>query len=130
MASGLLLRVGIDSNGGQWNAPCRKDGRSCYVPIPTGKRSDRGSAFDHDYAECQPFVKQLGIEWPVHLSGGCHLDPDFAHLTYGDGNGGRGQRIRDFLSAGDFIVFWAGLRCIDELPTPNIVAASSIWTTY
>src|SRR5256885_2011668 len=41
------------------------------------------------------------------------FDPDFAHLTYGD-RGSRGTRIRDTLSAGDFIAFWAGLR---ELPT-------------
>jgi hypothetical protein len=50
---------------------------------------------------------------PAHLSGTCHLDPDFGHVTYGDTNSGRGRRIRDFLSAGDFIAFWAGLRCVE-----------------
>jgi hypothetical protein len=106
--------VGIDSKSGNWNAPCRGDGRFCYAPIPDGNLSDRSQAFDHYFSEIEPFVKQLGAEWPSHLLGTCHLDPDFGHLTYGDNNGGRGQRIRKFLSAGDFIVFWAGLRCIEN----------------
>jgi hypothetical protein len=112
MGSGILLRVGVDAIAGKWNAPCRLDGRFCYVPIPDADKSNRGPAFDHGYSEFVPFVKQLGVEWPAYLSGNCHLDPDFCHLTYGD-SGNRGQRIRDFLSAGDFIVFWAGLRCND-----------------
>lgn len=116
MASGILLRVGVDSSagGGGWNAPCRKDGRFCYVPIPDGGTSTRGPAYDRDYAEFVPFVRHLGVEWPARLAGTCHLDPDFAHLTYGDGASGRGRRIRDTLSAGDFIAFWAGLRSVES----------------
>lgn len=113
MASGILLRVGIDSNNGRWNAPCRRDGRFCYVPVTDVNYGYRASAFARHFSEFEPFVKHLGAEWPSHLSGTCHLDPDFGHLTYVDGNGGRGQRIRNTLSAGDFIVFWAGLRCIE-----------------
>ncbi len=113
MASGILLRVGIDSKDGKWNAPCCKDGRFCYVPVTDDEPSDRGAAFDHYYSEFQPFVLNIGAKWPPHLTGTCHLDPDFNHLTYGDGNRGRGRRIREFLSAGDFIVFWAGLRSIE-----------------
>ena len=120
MSSGILLRVGIDSKYGKWNAPCRKDGRFCYVPIPDGACSDRGTVFDRYYSEFEPFVKHLGAEWPDHLEGTCHLDPDFGHLTYGDGDGGRGRRIREFVSAGDFIVFWAGLR---DLDTDEIVCS-------
>jgi hypothetical protein len=108
--AGILLRVGVDNAAGQWNAPCHEDGRFCYVPIPGGT-SDRGAIFNHDYDEFVPWVAHLGVEWPSHLSGTCHLDPDFNHLTYGDGNN-RGQRIRDCLGAGDFIAFWAGLRTI------------------
>jgi hypothetical protein len=114
MASGILLRVGIDYKDGQWNAPCSTDGRFCYVPVTDARRSDRGKAFERHYSEFAPFVKEMGAQWPAHLSGTCHLDPDFGHLTYGDANGGRGRRIREFLSAGDFIVFWAGLRCIES----------------
>ena len=112
MARGILLRVGIDSKAGRWNAPCRNDGRFCYVPIPDGSSSKRGPAFDRHYSEFEPYVKHFGVEWPFRLSGTCHLDPDFSHLTYGDGNN-RAQRIRDFLAAGDFIVFWSGLRSVD-----------------
>lgn len=112
--AGILLRVGVDSAAGGWNAPCREDGRFCYVPIPDGRTSDRGPAFDRDYAEFAPFVESLGVAWPPHLSGTCHLDPDFSHLSYGDAGGTRGQRIRDCLSAGDFIAFWAGLRCAES----------------
>lgn len=113
MASGILLRVGIDSKDGNWNAPCREDGRFCYVPVTDGNYAYRSPAFKRYFSEFEPFVKHLGAEWPARLSGICHLDPDFGNLTYGDGNGGRGRRIREFLSAGDFIVFWAGLRCIE-----------------
>lgn len=113
MHNGILLRVGIDAKSGRWNAPCRKDGRFVYVPIPDDESSDRGRVFDHDYSEFRPHVAHLGGEWPEFLDGNCHLDPDFANLTYGDG-GNRGQRIRDFLSPGDFIVFWAGLRSIES----------------
>jgi hypothetical protein len=39
-----------------------------------------------------------------------HLDPDFEHLTYGDGDA-RANPIRG-MTSGDFLVFWAGLRPI------------------
>lgn len=69
-------------------------------------RADPATAatFDRDYSEFLPFATRLG---------GCHLDPDFSHLTYGDGGASRGQRIRGHLGAGDFIAFWAGLRDVD-----------------
>lgn len=112
MANGLLYRVGIDSASGSWNAPCRTDGSFCYVPIAHGKPGGRGDLFDHDYEEFSPFVTAMGATWPRRLSGLCHLDPDFAHLTYGDG-GSRARRIRDFVVPGSFIVFWAALRWLD-----------------
>lgn len=117
--AGILLRVGVDTAAGEWNAPCCDDGRFCYVPIPS-KPSDRGATFDRDYSEFLPFVTQLGVSWPAHLSRSCHLDPDFSHLTYGDGGASRGQRIRDHLGAGDFIAFWAGLR---DVKTEEIVCS-------
>lgn len=112
MKKGILLRVGVDSKSGQWNAPCSTDGRFCYVPIPENDRSKRDAPFNRPYSEFKPFVERFGVRWPPHLSGMCHLDPDFSHLTYGDLNN-RGRRIRDFLSPGDFIVFWAGLRSVE-----------------
>lgn len=110
--NGLLYRVGIDSAAGGWNAPCRSDGSFCYVPIADGQPGGRGDHFDHTYEEFSPFVTAIGTTWPTGLSGQCHLDPDFAHLTYGDA-GSRAQRIREFIVPGSFIVFWAGLRWLD-----------------
>lgn len=111
---GLLIRVGVDSGqkSGKWNAPCWKDGRFCYVPIPADDPSDRSPYFDHTYAEFKPFVETKGVKWPDHLKNLCHLDPDFSHLTYGDGTK-RARRIRRVLGPGTFIVFWAGLRSVE-----------------
>jgi hypothetical protein len=110
MANGVLLRVGIDSAAPGWNAPCRTNGSFCYVPI--NETAPSGTILDHTYEEFPPFVTAIGGTWPSWLSGTCHLDPDFAHLTYGDG-GTRAVRIRDFLVPGSFVVFWAGLRWLD-----------------
>jgi len=122
MKNGLLIRVAVDSNSDGWNAPCRTNGRFCYVPIGDPNRSDRGSYFDHSYDEFRPFVTALGGALPPHLSGNCHLDPDFAHLTYGDWKS-RGERIREFLCPGSFIVFWAGLRWLDGKQAGQIVCS-------
>ena len=122
MKTGILLRVGVDSQAGQWNAPCSDDGRFCYVPIPDGGHSGWSRNLDHYYDEFVPFVTAIGVEWPKELRGTCHLDPDFAHLTYGDG-GNRARRIRDFLSPGDFIVFWSGLRLVDGQDSGSIICS-------
>lgn len=111
MHNGLLIRVGVDATAGGWNAPCKRNGQFCYVPIEEGEPR-RSSLFNRTYNEFSPFVAALGAEWPERLNGECHLDPDFAHLTYGD-SGSKGTRIRHRIVPGAFIVFWAGLRCLD-----------------
>jgi hypothetical protein len=120
VANGLLYRVGIDCDSGGWNAPCRKDGAFCYVPI--SEDDPRGNHFDHVYEEFSPFVAALGGVWPNKLTGPCHLDPDFCHLTYGD-VGSRAKRIREFILPGSFIVFWAGLRWIDGPKKGDLVCS-------
>jgi hypothetical protein len=50
--------------------------------------------------------------WPSRLPKLGHCDPDFRQLTYGD-QGKRAARIREQLSEGDFIVFYAGLRSVE-----------------
>ena len=124
MPNGLLYRVGVDSDpkSGGWNAPCRKDGSFCYVPIREQTPSGHGSMFDRGYDEFVPFVTALGASWPSHLFGLCHLDPDFGHLTYGDA-GSRAQRLREFMIPGSFIVFWAGLRWLDGPRAGSIVCS-------
>lgn len=97
-------------------------GSFCYVPIPDDTPSERGTMFDRRYDEFVPFVTTLGDSWPAGLSGLCHLDPDFAHLTYGDA-GSRAQRIREFIIPGSFIVFWAGLRWLDGPRAGSIVCS-------
>jgi hypothetical protein len=42
-----------------------------------------------------------------------HLDPDFEHLTYRDQRE-RAKQLRANLSAGDLIVFYAGLRDVRD----------------
>ena len=64
MSNGLLLRVGIDSASGGWNAPCRADGSFCYIPIADGEPGGRGAQFDHTYDEFSPFVSDIGGVWP------------------------------------------------------------------
>ncbi len=122
MPNGLLYRVAVDSQAGGWNAPCRTDGSFCYVPIPEQAPGGRGAVFDHGYDEFSPFVTALGGSWPLNLSGPCHLDPDFANLTYGD-RGNRAQRLRDFMVPGSFLVFWAGLRWLDGKHAGAIVCS-------
>jgi hypothetical protein len=90
------------------------------VPIPEGAPSVTG--FDHRYDEFVPFVTALGDSWPVSLSGCCHLDPDFSHLTYGDG-GSRAQRLREFIVPGSFIAFWGALRWLDGAQVGSLVCS-------
>lgn len=78
--------------------------------------------FDHHYDEFVPFVTALGDSWPAGLSGCCHLDPDFSHLTYGDG-GSRAQRLREFVIPGGFIAFWAALRWLDGAQAGSLVCS-------
>ncbi len=122
MPNGLFYRVGIDSTSGGWNAPCRVDGSFCYVPIADGGPGGRRTLFDHGYDEFSPFATALGANWPGRQSGPCHLDPDFAHLTYGDA-GSRARRIREFAAPGSFIVFWAALRWLDGPAAGSLVCS-------
>ena len=89
---GLLVRVGIDSTDGCWNAPMRlASGEFAYVTITDTKRCAHGMARRYD--EFIPAVKRFGEQLPSPLLGQpTHLDPDFDQLTYGD-QGQRGKRI-------------------------------------
>lgn len=109
---GLLVRVGIDSTDGAWNAPMqRKSGLFAYVTITENKplRSGLVRYFD----EFSPVVARFGTKLPDPLLGQpTHLDPDFDWLTYGD-QGQRGHRIAS-LESGDLLAFFASLRPIDD----------------
>jgi hypothetical protein len=116
MPAGLLIRVAIDSTSGGWNSPCDHC-NFCYVPMGI---SELSKDYDPGYESYRKAVIKLvpasapaQVQWPRRLPRAAHFDPDFEHLTYGDG-GRRAARIKSVLSNSDesFIVFYAGLRSI------------------
>jgi hypothetical protein len=118
----LLVRVGADQSdgGGYWNGPVDStSGEFVYVPIPDDGPFHPGLAKPYS-----ALAAHLGSKWPslpldlARLD--THLDPDFAHLTYGD-QGERAKQISTKLGNGDLIVFYAGLN--DIHPNPQLVYA-------
>jgi hypothetical protein len=107
---GLLVRVGIDSSCGAWNAPVDlTTGHFVYVPIPESRPLRRG--MERNYDKLAHPLASLGTTLPTACKGKpSHLDPDFEFLTYGD-QGSRAKRIWEVLGPdGGFIAFYAGLR--------------------
>ena len=111
---GLLVRVGIDSACGSWNAPVDlATGSFVYVPIPESRPLRRGMRCGYNEL-IQPLAR-MGTTLPAALRGTpTHLDPDFEFLTYGD-QGSRAERIREVLGTGNgFIAFYASLRDVNS----------------
>jgi hypothetical protein len=108
---GLLVRVGIDSSCGDWNAPVNaQTGAFAYVPIPEAREQHGG--LETGYKGFVAGIKGLGASLPSQLiEAPAHLDPDFRHLTYGD-QGQRARRISAVASEAQeaFLVFYASLR--------------------
>lgn len=106
----LLVRVGADRSpgGGSWNGPVEgKSGEFAYVAIPETNPVHIG--MEKPYTTLASALARFGVELPAHLRlQHMHLDPDFAHLTYGD-QGERAKQLRTNLDANDTIVFYAGL---------------------
>jgi hypothetical protein len=117
---GLLVRVGIDSTDGRWNAPTfSRSGDFAYVTI-TETKCIRPGHF-RKYDEFVPALKRFGVRLPDWLLGQpTHLDPDFQHLTYGD-QGQRGRSISK-LQTGDLLAFFAGLRSVEAPVGPLVYA--------
>lgn len=117
----LLVRIGADKTFGGWNAPVDPaTGEFVYVPIPESLDAQMQPGLGRRMAEVLPALEAfcgrqgLGLRdelrWPAGLDElYAHLDPDFDALTYGDQGARRGARLRD-LGAGDWVVFYAGLR--------------------
>ena len=115
----ILVRVGADLSigGGSWNGPV--DGRSgefVYVAIP--ETASVRAGLEKPYSDLTAALGKFGVSLPTHLRPQhMHLDPDFGQLTYGD-QGERAKQLRDNLSDGGMIVFYAGLKDVhgrDEL---------------
>ncbi|MBI4084153.1 MAG: hypothetical protein HY423_16230 [Candidatus Lambdaproteobacteria bacterium] len=106
----LLVRVGADLSlgGGSWNGPVdSQTGEFAYVAIPETRPVHPG--MEKPYSELKPTLEKFGVGLPAHLRMQCmHLDPDFAHLTYGDTRQ-KADQLRTSLDPGDVIVFYAAL---------------------
>lgn len=124
--NGLLVRVGIDSTDGCWNAPVRTgSGEFAYVTITDTKSPRDGMVRRYD--EFIPVVKRFGEQLPPELIGTpTHLDPDFEQLTYGD-QGQRGKRIISMLNGGDLLAFFAALRPMDSPARPLVYALIGLY---
>jgi len=121
----LLVRVAADSSegGGGWNAPVdSKTNEFVYGAI--GEDTKRfplrcGHVMRKPFSLLKDPLKQFKVDLPDGLEKQLmHLDPDFEHLTYGDG-GERGKQIHSKLQHEDLVVFYAGLR--DIHPNPYLV---------
>jgi hypothetical protein len=122
---GFLVRIGIDLAYGGWNAPVDPaTGEFVYLPIPESTRTRFQPGCEHRFVDVLPHLQQFcGCRHidPQKYHGGddgfldsaMHLDPDFQHLTYGDDGSRRGAGLKE-LVAGDFVVFYAGLRPVSE----------------
>lgn len=130
MNKGLLVRVGIDSSYGEWNAPVNpRTGDFIFLPIPENPKHKLkpGQVFPYDsfISDLKKFSYNSGlvgkneITLPNHLKGiNTHLDPDFNFLTYGDNGDHRGKELKHQFNENDFIVFYAGLRPITSFNYP------------
>ena len=116
----LLVRVGIDSKYGGWNAPVNPStGEFAYVPIP--ETSEVYSGYEKPYEQFKIPCQKLGIDIPKRLFNykSAHLDPDFSNLTYGDEEK-RGKRVWE-LEEDESVAFYAGLRSTE--PERNLIYA-------
>jgi hypothetical protein len=96
-----------------------KTGHFAYVAIPESSPTRRG--LNRPFKGVSPALLQFASKLPPHLTKrDMHLDPDFEHLTYGDGRE-RAKQIRSKLEPGDLIVFYAGLRNVQ--PPQKLVYA-------
>jgi len=113
---GLLMRVGIDGTFGKYNAPINPETNDfLYMPIPENSHTFK-AGMQTSYSDILPSFTEWAsrnrceIEFPEHLlHGNCHLDPDFASLTYGDQGTGRGNQVRKLVK-GDFLAFFASFK--------------------
>jgi Nucleotide modification associated domain 3 len=117
----ILVRIAIDQEYGEWNAPIDPEsGEFVYVPIP--EKSRHKPRMERRYTEVLPALTSFALKCKLDLqtdlrfphelpSRLMHLDPDFEWLTYGDNGDERGCGIKT-LKEDDLLVFYAGLRSV------------------
>ena len=127
---GYLVRVGIDSKYGKWNAPMDPvTNEFVYIPIPEDEKFSirKGmkiefNTFNKDLNRFRRKLKDVShvyFELPKDLKfSHAHLDPDIRYLAYGDNGRRRGAGVST-LEKGDFVVFYSALKpvkqCIHKL---------------
>lgn len=121
---GALVRVGVDSSYGGWNAPVLPEtGEYVYVPIP--ETHELRSGCETPYSDAEDALEGFreahdidGVGLPERLrSEQMHLDPDFGHLTYGEIND-KADVLAEF-EEGDFLAFYAGLEPVPGTSAPH-----------
>jgi hypothetical protein len=133
----LLVRIGVDQAYGGWNAPVDADGRFVYVPIPEKPDTSFHAGLERRYDEVLPPLQRFCEEHRRDLNRdlgfprellkcAMHLDPDFAHLTYGDVGGRRGAGMVN-MGEGDLLVFYGGMRPIHRCPHKLIYALMGLY---
>lgn len=124
----MLVRVGIDSTYGKWNAPVNpKTQEFAYVPIPE-EHPNKGirPGYERWYKEFKIPCEQFGEDFPKRLlDQPAHVDPDFQYLTYGDEKQ-KGKQIR-ILAEGDIVAFYAGLKLIQPHPRQLLYALIGLY---
>lgn len=114
----LLLRVGIDTGTGGSHGPLFPDGRFEYIPIPESSET----AETRTYADLPGRCGGTLSEYVPHLADHVpHYDPEFATYTYGDVGSIKCSQLAR-LTAGDLLVFYAGLEPVDGSAPPKLYA--------
>lgn len=132
-----LVRVGIDQTYGGWNSPVDVETNEfVYVPIPESRPMRAGLATPYSmvqpaltrFATAHPVAPPHIVQLPANLTAAnMHLDPDFAHLTYGDNGVRRGKDLAR-LGRGDVVVFYGGLKPISDCPHRLVYAIVGLYS--
>jgi hypothetical protein len=131
-----LVRVGVDQAFGAWNAPVDPQTNDfVYVPIPENGLQRPGLTTPYElvrpalarFAATHKKAPPKMVQLPGALAAGSmHLDPDFAHLTYGDNGTRRGKGLAS-LGRDDLVVFYAGLQPIAAYPHKLLYALVGLY---
>jgi hypothetical protein len=114
-----MLRVGIDSGCGGMDGPLFTDGGFEYLPIPDSTGLDERTYGSQLARDGQPWVTFFPPNRQEAMrEQSLHLDPEFVTFTYGDPTPPKAGLRR--LSAGDVLVFYAGLRGFDHAAPPAL----------
>lgn len=114
-----LLRVGIDSGCGGMDSPLFSDGSFEYLPIPDSTGMDERTYGNQLARDGRPLVEFFPHSRRTAMRNqSMHLDPEFESWTYGDPTSPKAG-LRQ-LTAGDLLVFYAGLRGYDHDASPAL----------